>query len=153
MQVSVSIGFQPGFKFVDVQNNASFSSYTQICLLGMPWQPFQKSAQKNLSMECCYSTQQLAPHQPPSPAFSEVQPGIKASSALERQLLVAVRVRRELREDCCNALLMQPFILDLDFWHRSFLIIIMVDHYPLSVILDSACHAAKFIIMIIIMCV
>ena len=34
---------------------------------------------------------------------------------------------------------MQPLILDLNFWHRSFLTIIMVDHYPLCEFL----HAAK----------
>ena len=26
--------------------------------------------------------------------------------------------------------MMQPLILDLNFWHRSFLTTIMVDHYP-----------------------
>ena len=32
-----------------------------------------------------------------------------------------------------------PLILDLNFWHQSFLTIIMVDHYPLCEFL----HAAK----------
>ncbi len=36
-------------------------------------------------------------------------------------------MRRELQ---CSADL-QPLILDLNFWHRSFLTTIMVDHYPL----------------------
>ncbi len=34
---------------------------------------------------------------------------------------------------------MQPLILDLNFWHRSFLTTIMVDHYPLFEFL----HAVK----------
>ena len=34
---------------------------------------------------------------------------------------------------------MQPLILDFNFWHRSFLTTIMVDHYPLCEFL----HAAK----------
>ena len=34
---------------------------------------------------------------------------------------------------------MQPLILDLNFWHRSFLTIIMVENYPLCEFL----HAAK----------
>ena len=34
---------------------------------------------------------------------------------------------------------MQPLILDLNFWHPSFLTTIMVDHYPISEFL----HAAK----------
>ena len=40
---------------------------------------------------------------------------------------------------------MQPLILDLNFWHRSFLTTIMVDHYPLL-----ACRKLKLFIMIII---
>ncbi len=47
--------------FLDLQNNASFE--LSLYLLGMPLQTFQNCAQKNLSMECCYSTQQLALHQ------------------------------------------------------------------------------------------
>ncbi len=49
------------------------------------------------------------------------------SSALERQLLVAARVIRELQGSAD----LQPLILDLNFWHRSFLTTIIVDHYPL----------------------
>ena len=37
---------------------------------------------------------------------------------------------------------MQPLILDLNFWHRSFLTIIMVDHYPFCEFL----HAAKLLV-------
>ncbi len=44
-------------------------------------------------------------------------------------------MRRELQG---SAVLMQPLILDLNFWHRSFLTTIMVDHYPLL-----SLHAAK----------
>ena len=33
---------------------------------------------------------------------------------------------------------MQPLILDLNFWHQSFLTTIMVDHYPLSEFLQNS---------------
>ncbi len=44
------------------------------------------------------------------------------SSALERLLLVAARVRRELKGSADAA----TIILDFNFWHRSFLTTIMV---------------------------
>ncbi len=54
-------------------------------------------------------------------------------------LLSSLLCTRTLAIDSCKALLIQPLILGLNFWHRSFLTTIMVDHYPLFVILDSAC--------------
>ncbi len=46
---------------------------------------------------------------------------------------------------------LQPLILDLNFWHRSFLTTIIVDHYPLfEFSLDYACSKIKMFIMIII---
>ena len=42
---------------------------------------------------------------------------------------------------------MQALILDLNFWHRSFLTTIMVDHYPLFVFL----HAVILMFIMIIM--
>ena len=54
------IGFQSCFLGFAKQCFIQFSEFPQFCLLEMTLQTFQKSAQKNLSMECCYSAQQLA---------------------------------------------------------------------------------------------
>ena len=104
VQVRVSIGMFSWILFVDLQNNASFSNYAQFCLLAtISEEGVAKLVHRVLLLY------------------------LVVSSALERQLLVAARVRRELQGSAD----LQPLILDLNFWHRSFLTTIMVDHYPL----------------------
>ena len=54
---------------------------------------------------------------------------VSSSCTTTPAIRIAARVRRELQGSA--RLLMQPSILDLNFWHRSFLTTIMVDYYPL----------------------
>ena len=53
---------------------------------------------------------------------------IHTSIAIGIIYYIATRVHEQRAARLCRR---QPLILDLNFWHRSFLTTIMVDHYPL----------------------
>ena len=103
---------------MDLQNKASF------LIVLLTWNAFSEESVAKLV------------HRSPSVAT------LLSSELCTRTLaiLVAARVKRELQ----NSADLQPLILDLNFWHQSFLTTIMVDHYPLfEFSCDSACSKIK----------
>ncbi len=94
VQPRVSVGFQSrflGLQFVDLQNNASFSSY--LCLLGMPLQPFRTVQSKTCPCSAATLSSQLCTR--------------------TLQLLVGAKVRKELQSCTVSAAAIN--FMDLNF--------------------------------------